>query len=451
MAGGKIFLDALIDQQRDPVAFLHGLRCYRRRLWWPAWGIRAGAWAALSAVLGIIAWLTPTKWDLLLAPILILPLMTQILCALLITILGEAQFWLLYAYSPLLILMGWLWGLGSLSPLGTWLGLQVGFIFYVGKLIADGCTMWVHRQLEEVQDEQQRHRGTCLPITATVMPAWQRARKIRVWAAVGLSVVILYIYHALPAQELCGYSTCGEEILILHAIISVGAGMFGCLGLDATLLAILKAKPALCFTAGQWQPTYIGRVALWTPMRYIHRLFLSERALSDQSYMMCTLLTQGYLGPVVRRVCRSWSAMHLQQLLVALSMQEGGSAVIRYLLPSLPPSLQTVGAFYAHLADEALKPPDLQCWLHVLTAYFPSTIMPDDGFETSAILLLSQVRDALLTVTATPELTQTLRRMCRLITQWRAATLLSETTSTPSWPSMLLWRLEQHQKRLQII
>jgi len=216
--------NVLIDQQRDPVAFLQSVRSYGRRLWWPAWEIRAGIWVALLITLFIIAQLTSTNLKSLLAPILLLPLIAQMLCSLPIIILGNAQFWLLYAYSPLLLCIAWLWALGELLPVGTWLGLQIGFVFYVGKLCADSCTLWAYQQVENARYEQQRRRGRFLPVALLSPTAWLRARKMRLWASFVLFSIILYIYWALPAPSLLGYRAFGEGVRVLHAVISVGVG-----------------------------------------------------------------------------------------------------------------------------------------------------------------------------------------------------------------------------------
>jgi hypothetical protein len=441
--------DALVGQQYNPVAFLRKMQCYPHRLWWPAWGIRAGTLIALLVLMTILAWVTCADWRTLVAPVLLLPLITQMLCAPAISILGEAQFWFLYAYSPPLLFIAWLGGLGALWPAGTWLGIQVGFVFYVGRLFSDSCTLWVHQQMEEAHHEQQRRRGEYLSAVPVAMTAWLRARKIRLWAAPILSSLIFYMYYALPAQILWGYRTFGEEIRLWHALISIGAGLAGCLGFDATLLALLKAIPPVSLSADHWQATYVGRVAMWTPMRYTRCAFSLEPSLSDQSRIICTLFTQGYLGPVIRQAFRTLPTQHLQQPLMALSVQEGGGAILRYLRPALPLSMQPIGTLYANLADEATKPPDLQRWLHVLTAQFPAITTPNDSFTTSVILTLTQVRDALLSVKTAPELTQAIQHMHQFIAQLRTTTLLSETTQMLSWPSMLLWHLEQHQKRLQ--
>lgn len=441
--------NALVDQQRDPIAFLQNMRSYGHRPWWPAWEIRAGILITLLATLLIITRLTSADLKLLLTPFLCLPLIAQMLCGLAIIILGNVQFWLLYAYSPLLLFIAWLSALEMLLPFGTWIGLQIGFVFYVGKLFADSCTMWVHQQMEEVRREQLRRRGRSLPIAALALTAWLRARKIRLWASLILAGIILYSYWA--AQNLSGYRAFDEGIRVLHATISVGVGLSGCLAIDATLLAIFRAIPPVHFTAGQWLATYTGRVALWVPVRYIRLIFSPERVITEQSRIMCALFMQGYLAPTIRRVCRALSLPHLQQLLIALSIQEGGSTVIHYLCPTLPPSLQAIGSFYANLADEATKPPDLQRWLHVLTTQFPSTIMQDNELEASVLLILSQVRDTLLTFIATPELTHTICRMRQLITQLHAALPLLDVTQPTSWPSMILQHLEQHQKRMQTL
>lgn len=447
----NVVWNALVDQQRDPVAFLQSMRSYGRRLWWPAWGIRAGIWAALLTTLFIIAGVSSTNLKLLLAPVLLLPLIAQMLCSLPIIILGNAQFWLLYAYSPLLLFIAWLWALGELSPIGTWFGLQTGFVFYVGKLFADSCTLWVYQQVENARYEQQRRRDRFLPVVLLTPTAWLRARRMRLWSSFILVGIILYSYWALPARNLLGYRAFGEGVRVLHAVISVGMGVAACLGLDATLLAILRAIPPVRFTAGQWSATYAGRVALWTPVRYIRVIFSPERVLSEQSRIVCTLFTQGYLAPTIRQACRALSLQHIQQLLIALSIQEGGGAVIRYLHSALPSSLQATATFCANLADEATKPPDLQRWLHVLTTEFPLPMLQDNGLAASIMLILSQVRDALLTVKATPELTQTICRMRQLIVQMHAELLLSDMTQLISWPSMLLQHLEQHQKRFQTL
>jgi hypothetical protein len=440
--------DTMIGQQRDPVAFLQDAYIWYRKLWWPAWKIRGTIFVVMLATLGTAAWVTRANWKLLFGPALLLLLAAQMLCGLFIMVLGEAQFWLLYAYSPPVILMAWLCGMGSLLPLGPWLGLQVGFSFLVGKIFADGCAIWVYQRLRKARNEQCRLRGDNLSIASLVIASRLRTRQVRLWAASILACIIIYCYHALPAQNLIGYCVFGKWACVLHTSISLCAGVSGCLGLEATLCAIVWNIPPVRFVANHWQATYSGRTALWIPVRHIHRFCTPEQSITGQSHVIITLLTQGCLAPVVRRACRALSPAYLQQLLLSLSLQEGGSASIRYLNSALPPVVQSIGLFYADLADEAAKPLDLQCWIHILGSQFSTTATNSVHYEIPSLLILSQVYHALLAVKTTPEIPQLLIRLRQFIARLDVAPSLTKRPIT-TWPSTVLWHLEEHQKQLQ--
>jgi hypothetical protein len=103
----------------------------------------------------------------MIAVVLIVPLTAQMSCGFPIMTLGQAQFWFLYAYSPLLIGIAFLCGLGVTLGSGDG-GASSWDSIYLGKLITDVSVVWVFLQEEALQHDHERQRpvasqGACPP------------------------------------------------------------------------------------------------------------------------------------------------------------------------------------------------------------------------------------------------------------------------------------------------
>ena len=435
-------------QQVDPVAFLQALRASPHKVWWTAWGARAGMLAGAMGSLFVIAHFTGADWEPMIGTALIVSLAVQTLCGFLIILLGQAQFWMLYAYAPLLVGIAFLCGLGTHFDFWRWLGLQIGLPFYVGRLVAHAGAVWVFQKHEALRSEHDRMRSG--GITARLPElSWQsRVRTMRLFATALLSFVILYLYLALPVQGRSAWSLSDTAMRAIYMLLSIVAGAAGSLGLDATALAVEFAAPPGRFTAQHhWRTTYIGRAALFLPARCLHFTFASTVPAMAQGAAILTLLRHTGLAPVVRRAYRQISPSHRHQLLICLSLQPGGADAIQYLLPTLDASLRSMGECYAALAIEAARPTDLQRWIHVLETC-PSSVVVGPELEAFPLYVLRAAHDALLSFKNSAEVSSVLDSLQTLRDNVHTADGCDAAMPDGAWPAALWLHLKQHQERL---
>ena len=439
MAWAARMVHSLLWQHRDPRRFLRALHNHPHQLWWPAWYARG-----LSSVLmGGIMWGAAQWMHGAIAPLwsyaILCLLLFQIASGFCITIMGEAQFWLLYAYSPFAILLAGLSGLSSVSSLCTLWGLQIGIPFYMGKLLVDACEIWSAQKIRAAANERRRKRlgGPSADLPALLLH--QRTRWVRLGGAFIITLSLLYLYPTLEAQALFGYTYFGAATNPLHLGLSIISGCAACLGLDATLLALLV--PLLIPVAGErWQTTYPARFALMIPPARLRPLFTPAVSSAAQSRALMTLFEFGYLAPATRRYVGALPASQLHALLLHLSLEDGGAAALHYLQPTLPETAQAWGALYAALADEAARPLDMQRWLSVLTHLLPHAPESDSPPIPTWNALL-QARDALLLVTfdapVAARATSALQQLAAFANHAPGA-----------WPQALLTHLERHNHQL---
>jgi hypothetical protein len=100
-------------------------------------------------------------------------------------------------------------------------------------------------------------------------------------------------------------------------------------------------------------------------------IFASEVPTMAQSAAILTLLKQSGLGPTVRRTCRQLSVTHQHQLLLALSLQDGGADAIHYLQPALDGSLKPLPSVIArcHEAPNPRSPTWIHTWIVAATEW----------------------------------------------------------------------------------
>ncbi len=446
----KKLLHALVWQQYDSVAFLLAMRNYHNKIWWPAWYLRMGIWGGAIGGELLVAYLTDVDWKPMVAVVLMIPLIVQMFCAFLISILGEAQFWLLYAYTPPLAGIAFLCGLGIHFGFWQWWGLLIGAPFYLGKLISDVSVLWVFLQRETLQHKHERLRPGGV---SGYMPAltWQRrARNVRLLSTAILISSIIYLYPVLPNKGINGLGLHATTVRTIQVALSIAMSTVGGLGLDATLLALVSNILPLRFNSQhRWYTTYVGRTALFLPICYLHFIFSPEIPFMMQSAAILILLKQSGLGPVVSRTFRRFSATHQHQLLVTMSLQDGGADAIYYLLPSLTASLKPVAECYAALAIEATKPLDLQRWIHTLSN---KLCISEEWLDKkgSPWLTLHRVRDALLTFQNGAELELALQTLQELRSDLYTSDSSLDSASDGAWPTALWIHLKQHQGNLQI-
>ncbi len=422
-------LYVLAQEHIDPVQFLQNRRNVSHRLWWSPWLVRASAAFVVLVIFVFVAGQNEQHWAQMMAYALLLALMMQIVCAFAISILGEPEFWLLYAWSPLTWAIALFCGLAPLSSLWMALGWRIGFPLLIGLAISDMCTLGVHIQVEKKQRDHQRTRQGGV---ASDLPAWRLwlgARCIRLAAAMVQSLLFLFMFQD-P--------------------ISALAGVVGCLRLDATLLAWIPGQQVVRRTPDQKgvRATCIGRSAMFIPTKLLHPVLTQNPA--EQSRMLLILAHQGYLAPALRHAIKRLSSDKIQQLGLYLSIQEGGAAVMGYFKPALPKSFHPMLDCYQSLAVEAAKPPDLQRWLATLT--HASCLDLDIGSDSkgSPLRTLQRVRETLLVGTYAAEpLNAAIADLQSFVQSLDGAPLTFDQEVRPlSWPAALLLYLIRHRDRV---
>jgi hypothetical protein len=432
------FVYGVAWQQHDPVAFLQAQTSYQRKVWWPAWALRGGIALVAWAILGLVALLSGQRWGTMMFYALLLPLLVQMLCGMLIMITQQAQFWLLYAHSPLVWLLALLWGLTPLASIWVLLGVRVGLPYLAGVLVVDACALWVYGSWERIQRDRQRLRAGGVVSELPTLALWRRVRFVRWMAALGLCLFVGLLFR--------------DGVAALVVLVS-------CLHLDVSLFTCLLKPPLLQFDQqqGQWRATFAGRSAMFAPVGLVRQVWQSDLPSSEQSAALLALCGQGYLAPVIRRASKELSLEQAHQLTLYLSLQEGGATVIHYLEPSLPQSLRPTLMCYVALAREAAKPLDLQRWIIVLDERLPSGPETVSSAQATA-QVLKNVREALLSFTYNHAVMDTaldgLQRLVQSLYDVSLPHISEERWSAQleklplTWPVALLLRLEGQRGRL---
>ncbi|MBN1889047.1 MAG: hypothetical protein JW850_13720 [Thermoflexales bacterium] len=427
------FTHAIALQQLDPVAFLDTQHDHRP-VWWQAWLLRGGMVLAVVAALGLGA--NERQWKEMVLCATSWLALVLVLCAIAVTLTGQLQFWLLYAFSPPILVALLLSGLAPLSPRWSLLGERTSIPFLIGVLVSDTYALWVHKRLQEIQHERGRMRVGGPASELPALDLWQQARLARLGVSTGMVILALWLLRDW-----------------VFALSSLAGG----LRLEAILLAWIQGSPMVRFNQqrGEWHATYAGRSAAFVPHKLVRLPAVPARS---QSAAILALLQQGCLGPVVRQVVQDLPPDQARQLLLHLSTQEGGATAILYLKPALAPELHPAAACYAALAAEAARAFDLQRWVAVLAKQCLTNTDAAGTMEDDLLQILHRVRDALLTFTYTPQLIDTaindLEQLARSL--YNLPHLLGSPeqpvvqlgTLPLAWPVALLLHLEEHRSRL---
>lgn len=431
--------DALIGQQLDPRAFLQKQQAYPRRIYWPAWGLRAGVFVAAIGILIVSARpLNTDQAQMMIAMALLMWFFISILGAVSISTLGLAQFWFLWTYSPCSSALILLAGL-SAHP-GIWrAALLLELPFYLGKFSVIAGSLWAQQRCQKQADDAQRQRPGGVTAQLPALTFWRGARRLRWLGALLVSSMVIYFYPVIPAQALPGGELIGPFVHTLYLALSLSAGIAGALGLDATLLAALSNRPVARWDtqSQRWHVTYVGRNALLVP----HKCWLTVLAAEEQrNGAILALLQQGDLGPALRRACKQLAPADLERLLFELSLQAGGGAVVEYLQKACPAELQPWAAFYAALAREAAKPGNLQGWVQVFAREYP-----EDAWHSAIITpeALARLRQVLLA--PTPEA----RDIAAATQDLRRITSKPQPAAQAAWPQAMWQYLEQRQAQFK--
>lgn len=95
-----------------------------------------------------------------------------------VAITGQLQFWLLYLFSPAMLLIALLCGLGPLIPVGWVPGWGVGMPLLVSALLLDAGALWVHSRASDVQRRRLRRRAGGPTSELPALALWDRVRNI---------------------------------------------------------------------------------------------------------------------------------------------------------------------------------------------------------------------------------------------------------------------------------
>lgn len=424
----------------DPAGLLD-LAATDRHTWRRAWLLSASAVLMGLAILGATASLNNQPWAVMLsyAALAIVPLMIGVSMA--VTTTGHPQLWLLYLGAPPVMLTALLSGLGTLWPGGWVLSGVVGVPILLGGLLSCACAIWVYNRRISLAREHMRLRQTGLSADLPALAFQNRARALRFLAAAGLGLLALATQLLLwPAALLDGV------VIGLALVVCAGA----CLRVEALALCWLSKPLVALDEQGAWNTTYAGRWALFAPTTSILPLLTDAQPVDRASAALIALLQEGTLGPGIRRACAYLTLAQTEHLVLSLSLQPGGAGALRYLMPALPTQFRGIAMTYAHLAEEATRPRDLQRWLAALHEHPGIIRLSETRLAPDLAQALIAARDALQCYAYDPVVDEAVHHLRRVL-----PILYSDTSSRASasdmserWPEALLERIIAHGRLL---
>lgn len=427
--------NALLRQHRDPMAFYEEIE--RKGVWRVIWPARLLTMLAMLIFLRNAATVSDTAWMSQLVTTTGTGLALLIwLLAVLIMVTQTWRFWLLYLFSPPLLALLLMLGLADATTVGLVLPAFIGLSFALGMLLADGFSLWVHKESRRFKDVSQRSDALATQLPALLLR--HRARTFRL-AVAGVLIVWAIISFLLLANN---QGTLLQSIGLFFVAV-------GCLRVEATLLAWLCKWPTVrCDAQGKaWGVTYVGRHALIVPLKSIMETITPKSEVQKASTALLALLRDSCLAPVVRQASTKLSEPQLHTLLLRLSFHEGGGQAIRFLEPALPPHLRRIATRYAALAVEAAKPYNLQEWVSLLPFEQDQfLITPLHAVITRTLI---HAREALLQNEYAPSgavARQEVYELVQLLTAHSAAR--EAANSRLSWPLVLLTYLKLHRSHL---
>jgi hypothetical protein len=450
-------LQSLFQQHTDPVAFLQTHRTQLNRgIWLPAWRRYLGYTSA--TLLGLGALMTASGERLVMGWALLALFVTFAAASIPVTLTHQAQFWFLYFFSPLRLVLAFLLGASVLAPAPLFLLMVVGPLPYsLGMMVAEAGVLWVHKCVEQRQGVERQLR-TNGPLPDLPELGWQeQVWLVRLVLAGGLGLLVVFGVSGLfggPADE-----------LVLDTLL-LGSLAVGVLRFEATVLGWLRQAPLVVYDEAlcEWRASYVGRFSLIASQRQLGELLTLAGSPTVASIAVLTLLRQGNLGRALRRAVARLAPEKAERLILQLSLRAGGAAAIEYLHPAISPALQAIAARYAILAREAAKPLDQQRWLAAL----PDAAAPDMqqaiGQAAEVGRTLVEVRQALLCYEPGPlvdRACQGVRRCIQTVENEGGRAELPdpgdptcevpvEHRPTPwNWLHALLIRLEEHGAQLR--
>ncbi|MBX3013630.1 MAG: hypothetical protein KF832_19065 [Caldilineaceae bacterium] len=340
---------------------------------------------------------------------------------------------------PQLVMIG-LCALAPLPWLRVWGGWALGLPLLVGISLVDTGALLVYQSALHQRERRARLRQGGPPADLPELSRHRLAGIARWLLAALLStgaLVLWWIY--------------GQEAFFVS--LALWATAVGCIRLESTLLAAV-GWPLVYFDDQQqrWRATYVGRTALWVPPPALKRQLAVPAAQAAE--IILGLFQESCLGLCIQRHCRQRPLPQLQPILLQLSLQEGGAAILTFLGRRLAtPAARRLVAQYALLASEAAKPMDLQRWLWCLPTKVDAAKV-DAAAEPEEALMqrLGLVRSALLQYQAQPVMTEAYQALQPFVHSLalRSPDLQDVQThaSKLAWPLALFVCLEEHQRQL---
>lgn len=433
---------ALIDQvalrqHREPMAFFEDLK--QKRLSPMVWVARLWAMFVVIILLLNAKTISDATWvsEFVSLTAKILVVQIKIFGMLLITTQAW-RFWLLYLFSPPMLALFLICGLADRAPALFRLGWFICLPFMLGILLTDVISLLAYKRVLHLRARRTRQRSKGPAVELPALRQWLRVRRIRL-------VVAFFLIVAAIATPL--WQESGQSVLWWAMALLFGAA--GCTHLDATLLASFGKQPLVKYEPqhNDMRSTYIGRHALFLPYYSVTQVITPQPEGQKASAALLALLREGGLGPLVRSLYTNLPDEQRHSLLLHLSLREGGAEAIRFLThkSSLPASLSQLATWYADLANEAAKPPDLQQWIALLKqAPNPSEI---PMFDNDIRPILARAGEALLQYKYAPSITSARQEVADLVEQLYAPLAQDSPPPHPlSWPVALRLHLEQREQ-----
>jgi len=449
-----------LRQHREPMAFFEELK--QKRISRMIWLARLSVMFAVIILLLNAKNISDATWvsQFVGLSAKILVVQTQIFGMLLITTQAW-RFWLLYLFSPPMLALLLLCGLADTAPAVFIVGWVIGLPFVLGVLLSDAISLVAYKRILHGRRRRARQRSKGPAADLPALRQWLRVRRIRIVVA----FVLIAAAIATPLWQESGQSALWWAMALLF-------GAAGSVHVDATWLAYFGKWPLVKYDPqrSDMRTTYIGRHALFVPYYSVTEAITPQPEGKKASAALLALLREGGLGPLVHSLCSNLPEEQRHGLLLHLSLRKGGAEAIRFLShksglahlvreiglkarnffshkpleQNLPPLCQ-VATWYADLATEAAKPPDLQQWIALLKqAPDPSEIQT---FDHDIRPILARACEALLQYNYAPCITSARQEVADLVEQLYAP--LAQETPPPhplSWLVALRLHLERREQ-----
>lgn len=433
------FIDQVaLRQHREPMAFFEDLK--QNRMSPMIWAARLSAMFVVIIFLFSAKKISDATWVSQFVNSAAKIFTGQICIFGMLLIITQAwRFWLLYLFSPPILTLLFICGLADRAPALFRVGWFICLPFVVGMLLTDVMSLVAYKRVSHVRSQRVRQRSKGPTADLPALRQWLRVRRIRLAVASILIVAAI----ATPLWLESGRSVFWWGVALLF-------GAAGCIHFDATLLAYFGNWPLVKYGAQHrhMRSTYVGRHALFVPCNSVIQAITPQPEGQKASAGLLALLREGGLGPLVRSLYTDLPEEVRHNLILHLSLREGGAEAIRFLShkSSLPDSLSQLATWYADLASEAAKPPDLQQWIGLLKEAPECSGMPI--FDQHIRPIFSRAGEALLQYNDAASITSARQEVADFVSTLYTPLAQSDPPPHPlSWPVALRLHLERRSQR----